>query len=155
MKMRSKVLVVGAVAATLTIGGTAYAYWSSNGSGTGTGNVANVASGDIVLAGQLDGDLYPGGTQHLDVTVANSSSSAIRIGAVSATVTVKDASDNDITSLCQITVTPYSQNTDVAANQTATALASLAVTMANDSGQNQDACKGATITFALSSADPT
>lgn len=154
MRIRSKVVVVGGVVAALAAGGTAYAFWSSTGTGTGSGNVGTVTNGDIVLDGTLSGDLVPGGTATLAVTVANNSAAPVRIGPVSATVSVKDGSNNEINNVCQISATTYNQNTTVPANQAATALGNLTVSMVNDANVNQDACKSATITFQLSSATP-
>ena len=154
MRLRSKVLVVAATLTTLLAARTAYAFWSTTGTGTGGGSVATVAGGTVVLSGTLSGALYPGATRTLAVTVANSGSSPVRIGPVSATVSVLDGTSQEINAVCQISVSPYNQNTDVAANQTATALADLTVTMVNDAATDQDPCQGATVSFALTSAAP-
>lgn len=154
MRIRSKLVVVGGVVAALAAGGTAYAFWSSTGTGTGSGNVGTVTNGDIVLDGTLSGDMVPGGTATLAVTVANNSAAPVRIGPVSATVSVKDGSNNEINNICQISATTYNQNTTVPANQSATALGNLTVSMVNDANVDQDVCKSATITFQLSSATP-
>ena len=154
MRMRSKLIVGGAIVGALAAGGTAYAFWSSTGTGTSSGNVGNVTNGDIVLDGTLSADLIPGGTATLAVTVANNSASPVRIGPVSATVSVKDGSNNEINNVCQISATTFNQNTTVAANQTATALGNLTVSMVNDASVDQDVCKGGTITFQLTSATP-
>ncbi len=154
MRMRKKLFVGGAVIAALAVSGTAYAFWSSTGTGTGSGNVGNVTNGDIVLDGTLSADLIPGGTATLAVTVANNSAAPVRIGPVSATVSAKDGSNHEINNVCQISATTYNQNTTVAANQSATALGNLTVSMVNDGSVDQDVCKGATVTFQLTSATP-
>lgn len=154
MRKRTKALVAMSTLTAVAVGGAAYAYWTSNGSGTTTGTIATVQNTDIVLDGTFNGPLFLGGTATLSVTVANNASSPVRIGPVSAAVTVLDGSNTDINNVCQISASTYNQNTDVPANQAATALADLTVTMVDDPNVDQEACKSATITFTLSSTTP-
>lgn len=154
MRTRTKALVAATTLTAVAVGGVAYAYWTSNGSGTTTGTIATVQNTDIVLDGTLSGDLYLGGTRTLAVTVANNASSPVRIGPVTASVSVLDGSNNEINNVCQISVSTYNQNTDVPANQAATPLADLTVSMVDDPNVDQEACKSATITFTLSSTTP-
>ena len=77
------VLSVAAAAAVLVNAGVAYAYWRLNGSGTSVA-VAGTAV-ELKLQGKSDDStpLFPGGTSHLTVTVANKNDFPIRITSLS------------------------------------------------------------------------
>lgn len=70
-------LVVVAVA----LGGAASAYWGGSGTGTGTGGTGSTV--DVTLTpATADGDLYPGGTADVALTIHNTNTAPVRIGSL-------------------------------------------------------------------------
>jgi hypothetical protein len=136
-------LAVAAVA--VGLGGGAFAYFSSTGSGTGTATVGS--STVIQLSSPNVGTLYPGGPAvPVTVTIHNPSAGNEYVGTVSG-----DVADGGSGNTCLgawFAVAPIVYDTDVAAGTSPTA--GTTVTM-NDSGTNQDACQGATLTINWSS----
>lgn len=77
-KRRITLLVVLAVAAIAAIG--AWAYFTANGSGSGTGTVGT--SSNLTLHGATVGTLYPGTTASISFTVDNPSSGHQQLGTI-------------------------------------------------------------------------
>jgi hypothetical protein len=141
MKVRSKrtwvlIGVVAALAALASVG--AYAYFTAAGSGTGQVSVGT--SSAIVITSDINGDLYPAGPDvEVDVHINNQGSGNQFVNDVSGTV-----ADNGLCLGSWFVVDTIDYNTNVlagATNDTSTNVRML------DSGTNQDACQGDTLTI--------
>jgi hypothetical protein len=139
---------IAIVTAALVIGasGTAFAYWTQAGSGTGTGSMA--APLDVVVhqTGTVTG-LFPGGpAQPLSGTFDNPNSGPVTVGAVSATVTATTVGGCD--PLWYVITGTGSPATQVLASANGTgAWSGLSVALTNNLTVNQDLCKTASITI--------
>jgi hypothetical protein len=128
--------VIAAVAALASVG--AYAYFTAAGSGSGQVDVGS-ASG-ITIASDLNGDLYPAGPDVLvDVHVTNPGAGNQYVNDISGAVATQGGCLGS-----WFVVDPIDYNTNVlagATNDTSTNVRML------DSGTNQDACQGLTLTI--------
>lgn len=147
--------------------GTAYAYWTSNGSGQGTaGTTAGVANIANLVSGNLPAisNLFPGqGAQGFNYTVANNSGQSIYVTTVKAYVTVAPVAAND-SALDTDGCDSSDYKVDDAAGTSATSAKALdswvaqdiatatsvvkgtSLQFVNKSAANQDDCKGAAVT---------
>ena len=136
---------VAGVALVAVGGGAAYAYWTTTGSGSGS--AANSAGGGTVtLHATFNAGLAPGNETNVAYTADNSTTTSTVVGALSANVTTSVAECLP----AWFTVTAETSNSAVAANSTGTSVGS-GVLKFNDSADNQDACKSATVTVNVSS----
>ncbi|MFO7572546.1 MAG: hypothetical protein R6W48_08110 [Gaiellaceae bacterium] len=141
MKRQSKrawvlIGIVAIAGALATVG--AYAYFTNAGSGTGTATVGTTSP--IVLSSDLVGTLYPGGADvPVTVNVTNPGGGPQYVGTVSGTVANNGACPGS-----WFAVDPIAVNSTVGAGLTISP--STAVRM-NETGSNQDACKGLTMTI--------
>jgi hypothetical protein len=143
---KKRALVLGLVAA-LAVAGAAIAYWTTSGSGTGTGNVA-ASNGTIVLHGTITEALTPGSTSPVAFTADNKNSSSQQVGTVHAVVTnSKEPGCNSSDFAIPDTI----ENQVLAANSEGTALTVKGSIKMADTAANQDECKSAVITLTLSS----
>ncbi len=161
---RKIVAVGGAAAAIIAIGSSsAFAYFSSSGTATGSASVGSatpfvVAAGG---AGTTSGTIYPGGAgQTLLFTVSNQGSGDQEYTTDIATVVASNkgyveqsgkAVQGCLASWFKATITTDTGlNTVIAAG--ASKNATVTVTMPTDSTDNQDACQGVNpdVTFAVS-----
>lgn len=144
MHVKKKIII--ATAAVLAIGaGTAFAYWSTTGSGTGSGTTA-ASNGTIVLHATFADGITPGGSTPVSFTADNAGTSSLRVGTVTTVVTASGTCD-----AAWFSVAPVAQNQTIAAGASGVALANQGSLVFADSADNQDACKNATITLTLSS----
>jgi len=144
---RTGYVVTGvAVAAVLVSGSVAFAYWSTNGTGTGEAAAASVT--DSVGIAQLDAltGLYPDGpSQDITVTITNPNDSDVTIGGVTSVVT--GTSDPGCTA-ADFEIIDTVADIDVpggGGSQTAT-VGTIAMI---ETGANQDACQDVTIFLAF------
>lgn len=139
-------------ACALTIGGVAFAYFTSSGSGTGTATVGS--SSAVTLHATVSSSLYPGTSSPVSFTVDNPSSGSQRVGTISLSSITVDAGH----STCSTTIGGGSPDFAMAAvavnhvfgpgnGQSVTPTGALTM---NETGTNQDACQGATLTLHLS-----
>ena len=136
-----------AVAAVLTLGtgAAAYAYWTTN--GAGTGSAANATSnGSVVLHGTFSDGLTPGASEAVVFTGDNAGSSNLYVGTIHSVVSTSNAACLP----ADFTVADFASNTIVPAATNGVALGSGSINFAN-TALDQDACKGATITLTLTS----
>ena len=150
---KKRALAALATTCVLALAAGAYAYFTSTGSGTATATVGS--SSAVVLHGTVAGSLYPGAAQTVTFTVDNPSTGAQRVGTISLSKVQADAGHPT----CSTTIT--GENPDftmaaVAVNKTYASGNAQAVTPTgslkmNDTGVNQDACQGATLTLTLAS----
>jgi hypothetical protein len=81
--MKRKPLIVAAlVIAAIAVGGTAAAYWTRIGSGTGAAGTGST-SAVTITPGTASAGLFPGGTSSVAVTVTNPNTASVRIDAFS------------------------------------------------------------------------
>lgn len=131
------VLIVAAVAAF-----SGYAYFTANGTGTGSATVGTSAT--VQLSGSPAATLYPGGADApVTVTITNPGSGSQYVGTVSGTV---EDNTTCLGSWFQVDSVSYGKSLAAGASDTA----STAVRML-DSGTNQNACKNKTMTIDWSS----
>jgi len=131
----------------------AYAYFTSNGSGTGTASVGTASA--VTLQGTVTSSLYPGSSSPVSFKVDNPSSGSQRVGTISLTSISVDSGHSGCSttlgggnpdfSMPAVTVNKtFSPGNGQTVTQTGT------LTM-NETGTNQDACQGATLTLNLTS----
>lgn len=131
----------------------AYAYFTSSGTGTGTAAVGTASA--VTLKGTVTSSLYPGSSSPVSFTVDNPSSGNQRVGTISLSSISVDAGH----SACSATISggnPDFSMPAVTVNKTFSPGNGQAVTPTgtltmNETGTNQDACQGATLTLNLTS----
>lgn len=153
MSLQSKKRLVTALASlcALAVAAAAYAYFTSTGSGTATATVGT--SSAVTLKGTVTGNLYPGSSSPVTLTVDNPSSGKQRVGTISLEKITADAGHAS----CSVTTSggnPDFTMADVVVNKTYAPGNGQAVTpngslAMNDTGVSQDACQGATLTLTL------
>jgi hypothetical protein len=131
----------------------AYAYFTSTGSGTATATVGT--SSAVTIKGTVSGNLYPGSSSTVTLTVDNPSSGKQRVGTVSLEKITADAGHPT----CSVVTTggnPDFTMADVVVNKTygpgnGQAVTPTGTLTMNDTGISQDPCQGATLTLTLKS----
>lgn len=147
---RRTLIALGGTCA-LAVAGIALAYFTSTGSGTGTAKVGS--SSAVTLHATISSSLYPGSSSPVALTVDNPSSGSQRVGTVSLASISVDAGH----STCSTTISGGNPDFTMAAvtvnkvfgpgnGQSVTPSGTLAM---NETGLNQDACQGATLTLNL------
>jgi hypothetical protein len=135
----------------LAVVGVAFAYFTSSGSGTGTATAGS--SSAVTLHATISSSLYPGSSSPVSFTVDNPSSGVQRVGTVTLTSITADASHSE----CKTTISggnpdftmaavPVNQVVNPGNGQSVAATGTLTM---NETGTNQDACQGATLTLHL------
>jgi hypothetical protein len=143
------VAILGAVAV-LALAGIAIAYWTTSGSGSGSGAVAE-SNGTLVLHGSVTGQLTPGGSSPVTYTADNANSSSHQVGTVKAVVTIDEEHAGKGCQAADFTIADTAENQVIAPKSSSVALAHDGSISMADTSANQDACKGATISLALTS----
>lgn len=156
MRRMTKKRVLWAVSCvgTLALAAGAYAYFTSTGSGTATATVGS--SSAVTIKGTVTGNLYPGSSSPVALTVDNPSSGKQRVGTISLEKITADAGHSS----CSVVITggnPDFTMAEIVVNKTFSPGNGQAVTPSgsltmNDTGVNQDACQGATLTLTLKSS---
>lgn len=150
---RKRVIIGLAGVCVVAIAAVAYAYFTSTGSGTATATVGT--SSAVTIKGTVSGNLYPGSSSTVTLTVDNPSSGKQRVGTVSLEKITADAGH----STCSVVTTggnPDFTMADVVVNKTygpgnGQAVTPTGTLTMNDTGINQDPCQGATLTLSLKS----
>jgi hypothetical protein len=135
----------------LALAGAAYAYFTTTGSGTVTASVGTGSA--VTLKGTVTGNLYPGSSSPVSLTVDNPSTAKQRVGTISLEKITADAGHSG----CSVVIgggNPDFTMADVVVNKTYGQGNGQAVTpngtlAMNDTGVSQDACQGATLTLTL------
>jgi hypothetical protein len=135
----------------LAVAGVAFAYFTSTGSGTGTATVGS--SSAVTLHATISSNLYPGSSSPVALTVDNPSSGSERVGTVSLASISVDASHSTCSTAItggnpDFTMPAVVVNHSFASGNGQTVTPSGTLTM-NETGVNQDACQGATLTLHL------
>lgn len=145
---RSTLVISAAVAAVLVSGGVAFAYWTTTGTGTAAATVGT--SGTVSVAQDLPAPsgLFPGGPAGtINYTVTNATAGDLMVSNVA--VTVSSTSAGAGCTAADFTVTPQWTAFQVLAGGTKAGTATIAM---NNTGSNQDACKGATVNLAFAAS---
>jgi hypothetical protein len=148
---KRRVLIALGCTCALAIAGVAIAYFTSSGSGTGTATVGS--SSTVTLHATMPSNLYPGTSSPVSFTVDNPSQGSQRVGTITLSSITVDAGH----STCSTTITggnPDFSMPAVTVNQTFATGNGQSVTPTGtltmkETGVNQDACQGATITLHL------
>lgn len=148
---RKRIITALASLCVLGVAAAAYAYFTTTGSGTATATVGS--SSAVTLKGTVTGNLYPGSSSPVTLTVDNPSSGKQRVGTISLEKITADAGHAS----CSVVTTggnPDFTMADVVVNKTYAPGNGQAVTpngslTMNDTGISQDACQGATLTLTL------
>jgi hypothetical protein len=147
-------LAVLAIVAISAVG--AYAYFTSTGSGSGSATVGSSAN-NLVTTGTPDATaLTPAGTGSvISFKVKNPSNFAQRISNIHLVSIAPDAGHASCltvlgTDFSMADVPVTETDGDIAANATAQALTATGTLKMLDSGVNQDACQGASLTLTFS-----
>ena len=136
--------------ALLGIGGAAFAYWTTSGSGVGSASTGTNSPIVVNLTSTVTG-LAPGlSAQALSGTFDNANSSPVYVTAVTATVTGTDkvgctASDYTIAGTAPVGL-------QVASGNGVGSWSGLTIQFNNKAGTNQDACKNATVSISLTAS---
>jgi hypothetical protein len=129
----------------------ALAYFTSTGSGTGTATAGS--SSPVTLHATISSNLFPGSSSPVTFTVDNPSSGVQRVGTVSLASISVDAGHSG----CSTTISGGNPDFTMAAvpvNQVIApgngqSVAATGTLSMNETGVNQDACQGATLTLHL------
>ena len=135
----------------MAVAGAAIAYFTSSGSGTGTATVGT--SSAVTINATISSSLYPGSSSPVSFTIDNPSSGTQRVG----TITLASISVDGAHSACSTAISGGNPDFTMAAvtvnqvfpsgsGQSVTPTGTLSM---NDTGVNQDACQGATLTLHL------
>lgn len=143
-------VAIGGVVA-LVAAGAAFAYFTS--SGSGTGNAAVGSSSAVTLHATISSNLYPGSSSPVTLTVDNPSSGSQRVGTVSlSSITVDAGHSTCSTSISggnpDFTMPAVTVNKVFPSGNGQSVTPTGTLTM-NETGVNQDACQGATLTLHL------
>jgi hypothetical protein len=143
--------IVALCACALAVTGAAIAYFTSSGSGTGTATVGS--SSAVMLHATISSSLYPGSSSPVSFTVDNPSSGVQRVGTVSlASISVDSGHSTCSTTISggnpdfTMAAVPVNQVVSPGNGQSVAATGTLSM---NETGVNQDACQGATLTLHL------
>lgn len=141
---RPAVIALITLVSVVGIGTAAYAYWTTQGSGTGsatTGTTANLT----VTQTSTPADIYPGGPARLLTgTIDNPNDGAIEVAGLTAAVTSTGVTGCDVDDY-DIVGTAVLEGTSVPGNGTL-GWSELGVQL-DDTEENQDLCKNAVITI--------
>jgi hypothetical protein len=148
--MNKKRAVVLAAVAVVALAGIAVAFWTTTGSGSGSGSVAP-SNGTLVLHGTITSQLTPGGSSPVTFSADNSNSSSLQVGTVHAVVSIDEEHAENGCKASDFTIADTEENQTIPAKSSEVALTTDGSISMTDSTENQDACKGATISLALTS----
>ncbi|WP_433297749.1 hypothetical protein ACQP2F_41780 [Actinoplanes sp. CA-030573] len=147
LNYRKPAVAAAIVAGVLAVSGTAaYAYWTAQGTGTGTAGTAAAGQALTITQDSFNGSaLTPGGAaQAISGTVANANTFNVPF-TLTAAPTVDSAHATAGCLASWYTVTLTTPPTSVAAGNHADFAGTVAMT--NLPNDNQDSCKGATVTI--------
>jgi hypothetical protein len=145
---RHKKLTALIVVAMLGMAGAAYAYWSGSGNGSGTAGVGT--SGNVTLVATVAPGIAPGTSRAVSFTAGNATDSPLFVDTVQLVSVTADAGHADC-DMDDFTLADVNQDVQIPAGATAEALPNDGLLVFANSAVSQDACKGATLTIAVSS----
>lgn len=153
---RTKKFIILGIAAALVLGGggAAFAYWTAQGSGTGTATTGVSSGFTVTSTAPVGADLYPGGpTQSVTFTVANEATAPQTLEEV--TVTVANADGSAWTAVVGCSAADFTIGTPVVdygeiAGETSVE-GTVTIALIN-SGTNQDACQNIDVPLYIAAA---
>jgi hypothetical protein len=147
LNKKTKIAIVTA-ALVFGVSGTAFAYWTQLGAGTGSAGTGTTVAVVVRQTSTITG-LYPGGAAvPLAGNFDNPNTAAVTVGLVTGTVTTTSLPATCLASWYAITGTGSPATQVLAGSGVGTgAWSGLNVALVNQPATNQDACKGATITI--------
>lgn len=162
MRKTTKRVITAAVVTAVLLGGggIAYAYWTAGGTGTGTAATGTVAGSITVQQTSTVTNLRPGGTaQALSGNFDNSDTSPIYVSTVSVTISSITGGavapldlDGCVAGDYTIAGSPMTVNAQVPAGLAQGAWSGATIVFNNKAGENQDACKGATVNLSYTAS---
>jgi hypothetical protein len=155
INLKSKKALAVGVAVTVLSGGAAYAYWTAGGTGTGTAATDTATGAVTVVQTSVLNEMYPGdAAQTLSGTFTNPNEGPVYVGTVTvsiASVTKAGAAAVGCSSAdYTLAANPITISAEVLANDTSPWTG--ATIQFNNTGANQDGCKGATVNLAYAVA---
>ncbi len=150
---RKRALVALGCTCALVVAGVAYAYFTTNGSGTGTATVGS--SSAVTIHATISSNLYPGTSSPVSFTVDNPSSGSQRVGAITLASISADSGHSSCSTVISggnpdFTMAAVAVNKTFATGNGQSVTPTGTLTM-NETGVNQDACQGATLTLQMTS----
>lgn len=137
--------------AALSIATGAFAYFTADGKGAGSALVGSDKGLTITAAQDVQG-LYPGRSVDVSYTVHNDSEdTAVYVGALYSTIEIDQAPEHAGCSADDFSFATAGVNAEIAATGNYSGSGELTM---KETGLNQDACKGATVTVNLSTDAP-
>ena len=155
MRFNKKIAAMAIVAAGALAAGSAFAYWSTTGTGSGSASTTVGVDDELLITNSAITDMFPGdASQPVTVTVENEAASqSVYVSDVSAWITTTDAECTGDDFLLDGAAAPSAEGDAVSLSWTAQELAAggsdtIATTLQfnNDSVNEQDACKGVGVT---------
>lgn len=152
---RTKKFAIVGIAAALVIGGggAAFAYWTAQGTGTGTATTGNSVDFTVTSVAPVGDPLFPGGPeQTVTFTVANDGAGAGPQTLTSVTVSVANADGSAWTAVSGCSAADYAIGTpsvvygEIASGDDVSG--TVTITM-NNLGTDQNACQGKTVPLYL------
>ncbi len=151
MSTQKRIFVALGCAIAVAAAGIALAYFTSSGSGTGSASVGS--SSAVTLHASIGGNLYPGSSSPVSFTLDNPSEGVQRVGTVSLSSISVDSGHSSCSTVLgggnpdfTMAAVPVNQVFPPGSGQSVSATGTLAM---NETGVNQDACQGATLTLNL------
>ena len=143
--------VVGGTAAAVLVGGVAFAYWSTSGSGTGSAGTSAGAASLVITDTTAPTNLYPGGApMPISGTVQNTADNSAYVTQVVVSIAsvtqAEDAIGSCDSSDYVLADTTMAVNQDLASGDSSD-FSGATIQFVNKE-TNQDGCKGATVNLA-------
>ncbi len=145
-RKRLLTLLATAIAAVAAVG--AIAYWTGGGSGSGSAAVGS--GGTVTLHATVADGGAPGVSVPVGFTASNSGTSAVMVSTVHLTGVSADVGHASCNT-SDFTMETVTESHSVAAGASEEALPTEGSLVYANTSENQDACKGATLTLSLSS----
>lgn len=137
-------------------GGTAYAYWTSGGAGTGSVTTGTIAAATANQTTVISG-LQPGGTaQSLGGNFSNPNTTSVHVDSVTVSISsltggtpVNQCTDADYV-ITNPAMSAVQEVAPTASGTTTGSWSGATIAFKNDTTRNQDACKSATVNLSYS-----
>jgi len=156
MKFTRKSLVAGAVlVASVVLGATAYGFWTTSGTGTGSAVTGTTAGVTVTQAGTTTG-LYPGGpAAPVNFNINNPGPGNQYVSTVTVAMTGVTGPNISATRPCTtaefVLTQPAAINTDLPVGSTSFSPSGSTIALTN-TAVNQDGCKSATVALSFTAA---
>ena len=150
---KSKLILAGIATIAIT-GGSAIAYWTTGGTGTGSATVGTSTAVAVTQVGVITALIPGAGSQPIDFKINNPRATAQYVTAVAISISVPaggDALKPDCTTADFALVQPAAINSDLAFGDTTFAPSGASLALKN-TGFNQDNCKNATVTITFTAS---